>query len=83
MSYFCEDSNNSTFGESEAKVFCKMLGWPMGKKVSVPGLTSFSNQQSNLYGSSYLFSTVSCKGDELHIMECENTFVSMVSVMES
>ena len=65
-SYFCQDNNS--FGESEAKVFCSMLGWPMGKtKPKAP------NNKSGLY------STVSCdSGDEMHILDCDTNIISQV-----
>ena len=64
-SYFCQDNNS--FGESEAKVFCRMLGWPMGKtRPRAP------NKKSGLY------STVSCQGDEMHILDCDTNIISQV-----
>ena len=73
MSYFCDDSI-SVFGETEAQVFCKMLGWPMGKKVATLGL-----RQKDMVGKSQVFSTVSCQGDELHILDCENNIIFKVN----
>ena len=73
MSYFCED-NISVFGETEARVFCKMLGWPMGKKVATLGL-----RQKDMVGNSQIYSTVSCHGDELHILDCENNVIFKVN----
>ena len=68
-SYFCQDNNS--FGESEAKVFCSMLGWPMGKtKPKAP------NNKSGLY------STVSCDGDEMHILDCDTNIISQVMAVQ-
>ena len=72
IGYFCDD--NSSFGDSEAQVFCKMLGWPMGKKV--PFLSSL---EKDMVGKTHIFSTVSCQGDELHIQDCDNNIISKVT----
>ena len=72
IGYFCDD--NSSFGDSEAQVFCKMFGWPMGKKV--PFLSSL---EKDMVGKTHIFSTVSCQGDELHIQDCDNNIISKVT----
>ena len=67
-SYFCQDNNS--FGELEAKVFCRMLGWPLGFPIAKS--KSF-DIQDNL-----LLKTVDCQGDELHILDCDNKIISKV-----
>lgn len=60
-SYFCADS----FGNKEARVFCKMLSWEFGKAINLP----FSNQTTYPY-----LHGVSCgsKSEEPHILDCAN-----------
>ena len=78
-SYFCQDNNS--FGELEAKVFCRMLGWPTGK----PSQTKIAGSAESFFDSTIvqvqdnLFNTVDCQGDELHILDCDNKIISKVS----
>ena len=69
--YFCDD--NSSFGEAEAKVFCRMLGWPTGKT-----LASKTPIESRRLAANRVISSVACNGDELHISDCDNTVISKV-----
>ena len=45
----------------------------MGKKVATLGL-----RQKDMVGKSQMFSTVSCQGDELHILDCDNNIIFKV-----
>lgn len=54
-SYFCQDNNS--FGESEAKVFCRMLGWPIGKALAK---SQAAGNTQDLEG--HLFSAADCQG---------------------